>query len=84
MDFLNEPVSIIPVTCWGALEFSNPFAKLGDGSLNRFKNFIDNAVKYTNELLSKIDKTHPNGLFNRNDDIQNKIKEKQIVYSDWG
>lgn len=67
-----------------SLEFSNPFAKLGDGSLNRFKNFIDNAVKYTNELLSKIDKTHPNGLFNRNDDIQNKIKEKQIVYSDWG
>ena len=47
-----------------SLEFSNPFAKLGDGSLNRFKNFIDNAVKYTNELLSKIDKTHPNGLFN--------------------
>ena len=32
-----------------SLEFSNPFAKLGDGSLNRFKNFIDNAVKYTNE-----------------------------------
>ncbi len=67
-----------------SLEFSNPFAKLGDGSLNRFKNFIQSAVTYTNELLAKVDKTHPNGLFNRADDIPTKIKEKQIVYSDWG
>lgn len=67
-----------------SLEFSNPFAKLGDGSLNRFKAFIQSTVTFTNELLAKVDKTHPNGVYNRADDIPTKVKEKEVVYSDWG
>lgn len=67
-----------------SLEFSNPFAKLNENGLSRFKNFIENARNYTSELFTGVDKTHPNGLFSRAEDVKVKIQEKKIVYSDWG
>lgn len=67
-----------------SMEFRNPFAKIGSNGLTNLKSFIAGATKYTSELLSKVDTTHPNGLYNRADDIPGAIAAKKVVYSDWG
>lgn len=65
-----------------SIEMSNPFAKLGNYSLDKFKSFAKSASTFTDHVLSKIDTHHPNGLYVGSTDVERGIEKNQVVYTD--
>lgn len=65
-----------------SIEMSNPFAKLGNYSLDKFKDFAKSASNFTNHVLSKVDMHHPNGLYVGSTDVERGIEKNQVVYTD--
>ena len=46
-----------------SIEMSNPFAKLGEFSLSKFRGFTQYTSSFTQKALAKIDVSHANGLY---------------------
>lgn len=65
-----------------SIEMSNPFAKLGEYSLAKFRGFTQYTSTFTQKALAKIDVSHANGLYNNPPEVQTAIKEKQVQYTD--
>ena len=65
-----------------SVEMSNPFAKLGEFSLSKFRGFTQYTTSFTQKALAKIDVSHANGLYNNSPEVQTAIKQKQVQYTD--
>lgn len=65
-----------------SIEMSNPFAKLGEFSLSKFRSFSQYTSSFSQRALTKIDISHANGLYNNSPEVQTAIREKQIQYTD--
>ena len=65
-----------------SIEMSNPFAKLGEFSLSKFRGFTQYTSSFTQKALAKIDVSHANGLYTNSPEVQTAIKQKQVQYTD--
>ena len=65
-----------------SIEMSNPFAKLGEFSLSKFRGFAQYTSSFTQKALAKIDVSHANGLYTNSPEVQTAIKQKQVQYTD--
>ena len=66
-----------------SIEMSNPFAKLGEFSLSKFRGFTQYTSSFTQKALAKIDVSHANGLYTNSPEVQTAIKQKQVQYTDF-
>lgn len=66
-----------------SIEMSNPFATLGDFSLQKFRKFADFTTQYTQKALAKVDTSHHNGLYTATPEVDKAIQTKKVIYSDW-
>lgn len=66
-----------------SVEMSNPFAKLGDFSLDKFRKFSTFTSEFMQRTLSLIDISHANGLYvSYSPEVGESIRTKKVVYSD--
>lgn len=66
-----------------SVEMSNPFAKLGDFSLNKFRKFSEFTSDFMQRTLSLVDVGHANGLYvSYTAEVGESIRTKKVVYSD--
>lgn len=65
-----------------SVEMSNPFAKLGQYSLSKFKQFSSSVSDFTEQALTKIDTKHPNGLYTAAPLVDQAVENKRVIYTD--
>lgn len=66
-----------------SVEMNNPFAKLGEFSLNKFRKFADLTSDVMQRTLSLIDVGHANGLYvGYTKEVDESLRTKKVVYSD--
>lgn len=66
-----------------SVELNNPFAKLGEFSLGKFRKFSDLTSDFMKRTLSLLDTNHPNGLYTGyTKEVDDAFRTKKVVYSD--
>ena len=65
-----------------SIEMSNPFAKLGEYSQSKVKQFTQVVSAFTNKTLAAIDIKHPNGLYTAAPLVESAVNDNRVIYTD--
>lgn len=65
-----------------SIEMSNPFAKLGEYSQSKFKQFTKTVSDFTTKTLAAIDIKHPNGLYIAAPLVESAVNDNRVIYTD--
>jgi hypothetical protein len=65
-----------------SVEMSNPFAKLGEYSQSKFKQFTKTVMDFTARTLAAIDIKHPNGLYIAAPLVESAVNNNRVIYTD--